>query len=193
MTIRNPIDQRHANGCGLACSVFWRRIGGKFAIFLAAYPWLVTAAIFAEDHVRWILMSWQGRTPFGATLPPVFDNLLEPGWILAIAQAMILAVYISAIFLFPAGLIWCERMWGAWRKGFASGRLWLGCTILGFGGFLVLAALIVPVALLLLLLAGAAWSGMMMLAWWKGWLSLAWAIFLFSGPAWAFIFVLLFT
>jgi hypothetical protein len=106
---------------------------------------------------------------------------------------MILTVYVSVISLFPVGLLWCGRMWGAWRKGFVGDWLLLGCTILGFGGFFALTTRIIPVTLLLLLLAGVAWYGMMVAAWWKGWLNFACAILLLSGPAGAIIVYLLLT
>jgi len=133
--IRNPIDQRHANRRDVDCPVFWRRVGGKIALFFAMYPWVTVIVCSAEVVVR------RNPTLFGSTLPPILGNLLTPAFL----EMAALALVVPGMLLFLVGGAWWGITLSAWRRGFVSGWLWLVCTILGFGG--TAALLVIPVLL----------------------------------------------
>ena len=108
-----------------------KQVGGRFALFLAAYPW-IAAIVFGAAVV--VQMYQRNQVTFGLTLSPVFDNLLKADWVHKGAVLATLAVLVSGPVLFLVGLVWFWLTLAAWRKSFVSGWLWLVCTILGFGG-----------------------------------------------------------
>ena len=131
----DPIARRHANGRDIDCHGFWRRLGGRFFLFLAVYPWVVAVL----QTAAWIYR--QSATPFG-TLPPFLDNLLHSNWARDVGEAVILVLCLPGIFLLPVGLIWWVMAWNAYEKGLLSGRFCLVCSVLFFGG--IAAIFLVP-------------------------------------------------
>jgi len=133
MTSRNPIDQRHANARDIGCPVFWRRVGGLFALFLAVYPWVTAAAILAQITVRTYL---RNRMPFCLPLSPTINNLLSSNTALVykVVDAASSMLIITGMFLFLVGPVLCVKILTAWQNGFVNGWLLLICAVLASVG-----------------------------------------------------------
>ena len=130
----NPVHQRHENRRDTACPVFWRRFGNRFALFLAAYPWIVAVIFMAGYVVRLIR---RGQMPRWVPIPVALHDFLTSkhfNQILEIGEVLAVISFILGIFLFLIGLVWFGLMLGAWRHGLVSGWLWIACAFLGFGG-----------------------------------------------------------
>jgi len=98
-----------------------RQVGGKFALFLAVYPWVTMAVGFTYIALQGYARP--GQTPFG----------------FRVMEKLVMALLAVGIFLlFPVGLVWWVGTLVAWRRGFVSGWLFLACTVLGFGGAVIL-------------------------------------------------------
>jgi len=121
----DPIAQRAANRKGHVCPIFWRQFGGRFALFLGLYPWIVTASFLAwKVYRKWVQQILP--TPHASVIGDYMEIL---HWTL----------YVLGVLLFHVGLIWLGMTHDAWKRGFVSDRLFSACIALGFGGvFIVL-------------------------------------------------------
>jgi len=117
MTIRNPIDQRHANPTATHCPVFWRRFGTPLAWFLALYP---LVAIVCMAATIGSLCLW--AVAFGTKDTKIFD---------AILNSMLITLWGGGALLLPIGIAWCVVMRIAVNRGLASKSTWWTCLALG--------------------------------------------------------------
>ena len=121
MTIRNPIDQRHANPKATGCPVFWRNFGTPFAWFLAAYPWIAIACMWIVVPIIFLGVIWCREALGIKTNEESLFLFLLPT----------IGLYVVGLLLLPVGVVWCIVMRIAVNRGLADRGTWWACLVLG--------------------------------------------------------------
>jgi len=121
MTIRNPIDQRHANPTATRCSAFWRNFGTKFAWFLALYPWSAIVIIAVTGLI--VLVCELGLNATG--MPSTAGTLRRS----ELFVTLMLWLIVCGALLYPVGVVWSIVMTIAVRRGHAPQKPWLICML----------------------------------------------------------------
>ena len=108
-SVRNPIDQRHANPKATDCPVFWRNFGIPFAWFLALYPWATILCLIVFEIAKSINIF---------AFPEGVEELV---WLQAA---------LGNFFLPVIGMALCSTMQGAVKLGLVQKRTFWVCLLL---------------------------------------------------------------
>jgi hypothetical protein len=132
MTIRNPIDQRHANPKDVACPIFWRRIGIPVSGFFAIYPWLVVLWDQVAPHIHRAVRGAPLQFPKTDFVPLKVNNV---GFDLAYrAWHEWIYPYQAGQYLFIVGLAWFTLMLAAAMAGVVRRRWWIAFVLVAATG-----------------------------------------------------------